>query len=91
MPLSTYQNDSTCDLGAPLRPYSEKTPHAAAPQRLWRRGVFVCRRVGQEERNGVANGFVMKNKFCFYLARIIACCGASIVAHFARKVRATNT
>lgn len=26
MPLSTYQNDSTCDLGAPLRPYSEKLP-----------------------------------------------------------------
>ena len=25
------------------------------------------------------------------LARIIVCCGASIVAHFARKVRATNT
>ena len=27
----------------------------------------------------------------FALARIIVCCGASIVAHFARKVRATNT
>ena len=26
----------------------------------------------------------------FALARIIVCCGASIVAHFARKVRATN-
>ena len=25
------------------------------------------------------------------LARTIVCCGASIVAHFARKVRATNT
>ena len=25
------------------------------------------------------------------MARIIVCCGASIVAHFARKVRATNT
>ena len=27
----------------------------------------------------------------FALARTIVCCGASIVAHFARKVRATNT
>ena len=27
----------------------------------------------------------------FALAHIIVCCGASIVAHFARKVRATNT
>jgi hypothetical protein len=27
----------------------------------------------------------------FALARIIVCCSASIVAHFARKVRATNT
>ncbi len=27
----------------------------------------------------------------FALARIIVCCGASIVAHFARKVRGTNT
>ena len=27
----------------------------------------------------------------FALARIIVCCGASIVAHFACKVRATNT
>ena len=27
----------------------------------------------------------------FALARAIVCCGASIVAHFARKVRATNT
>ena len=27
----------------------------------------------------------------FALARIIVCCGASIVAHFASKVRATNT
>ena len=27
----------------------------------------------------------------FALSRIIVCCGASIVAHFARKVRATNT
>ena len=27
----------------------------------------------------------------FALARIIVCCGASTVAHFARKVRATNT
>ena len=26
----------------------------------------------------------------FALARIIVCCGTSIVAHFARKVRATN-
>ena len=25
------------------------------------------------------------------LPRIIVCCGTSIVAHFARKVRATNT
>ena len=27
----------------------------------------------------------------FALTRTIVCCGASIVAHFARKVRATNT
>ena len=27
----------------------------------------------------------------FALARIIVCCGTNIVAHFARKVRATNT
>ena len=27
----------------------------------------------------------------FALAHIIVCCGASIVAHFARKVRATST
>ena len=27
----------------------------------------------------------------FALANTIVCCGASIVAHFARKVRATNT
>ena len=27
----------------------------------------------------------------FALAHIIVCCGDSIVAHFARKVRATNT
>ena len=26
----------------------------------------------------------------FVLAHTIVCCGASIVAHFARKVRATN-
>ena len=27
----------------------------------------------------------------FALTRTIVCCGASMVAHFARKVRATNT
>gem|GEM_PF-6886227 len=26
-----------------------------------------------------------------FVRRTIVCCGASIVAHFARKVRATNT
>ena len=61
MPLSTYQNDSTCDLGAPLRPYSERTPHAAAPRKAVAAGSFrVSAGEGGGERNGVANGFVMK-------------------------------
>ena len=34
-------------------------------------------------RRGLSDGY-------FALARIIVCCGASIVAYFARKVRATN-
>ena len=35
------------------------------------------------------SGSVLAAEIC--MARIIVCCGASIVAHFARKVRATNT
>lgn len=58
MPLSTYQNDSTCDLGAPLRPYSEKTPHAATPRKAVAAGSFRVSAVGEGERNGVANVFL---------------------------------
>ena len=35
------------------------------------------------------SGSVLAAEIC--MARIIVCCGASIVAHFACKVRATNT
>ena len=35
------------------------------------------------------SGSVLAAEIC--MARIIVCCGASIVVHFARKVRATNT
>lgn len=67
MPLSTYQNDSTCDLGAPLRPYSEKTPHAAAPRKAVAAGSFRVSAVGEGER-GSSQRVCYENRFCFYEA-----------------------
>lgn len=57
MPLSTYQNDSTCDLGAPLRPYSEKLP-TRQPSKAVAAGSFRVSVVEEGERNGVANVFL---------------------------------
>lgn len=64
MPLSTYQNDSTCDLGAPLRPYSEKLP-TRQPSKAVAAGSFRVSAVGEGERNGVANVFFMKTGSAF--------------------------
>ena len=36
-------------------------------------------------------GAVAPSRWRLALAHTIVCCGASTVAHFARKVRATNT
>lgn len=65
MPLSTYQNDSTCDLGAPLRPYSEKLP-TRQPLKGCGGGEFSCvgSRGGREKRS--SQRFFYENRFCFY-------------------------
>lgn len=64
MPLSTYQNDSTCDLGAPLRPYSEKLP-TRQPLKGCGGGEFSCvgSRGGREKRS--SQRFFMKTGSAF--------------------------
>ena len=46
---------------------------------------------GNPEINKVDKEATAPSQRRFALAHIIVCCGASIVAHFARKVRATST
>ena len=51
--------------------------------------IFLFFEVGEKIKVGKEATAPSQRRFA--LARIIVCCGASIVAHFACKVRATNT